>query len=331
MSIHWTYMTSNLDILDNLVSRKIYNLCFREGLSKKEISENLYGKGKWLPNAILPKIEELERVGYLKLVEEGKNYQRKRGKYFATMLPVLEFMKTRSPWVEEEKEFLESEYLKREFLRINKDLKLEDDWLRPFRTFLEDLLLFRLVSAPQVDEKFLTTFVDICKQVIADSDRKLSKDIESHRLLQKDVEDSTILHNSAQSHTKVYNSVQNGTKMNDNDQNQSKVIKSYQYDRIVEKSIEFFGNQYEIPENSSKHKETLESSNKHQNSLENVKNGESINTNNHQQTSRYPMTSYLKTDYLCLSLLMPERLCSRIKFSSPKGEMFSYLEGMQRI
>src|SRR3989338_6659064 len=82
--IHCTYMKSNLDILKNDISREIYNLCLKEGLTRKEISIIRYGD--WRPNSILSKIEELEKADYLARDKKG-DFVRHRGKCYATRKP----------------------------------------------------------------------------------------------------------------------------------------------------------------------------------------------------------------------------------------------------
>ncbi len=176
-------MVSNLDILNNTISRRIYNLCLKEGLTKKEISNRLYGK--WLPNAILPKINELSKAGYIEFRELGKNIQRKRGKYHSTMIPVLESMKTLTKWSKEEKTFLESQSLRKEFWRINNDLELEDYTIRQFRIFLDDLMIFRLLTVPKLTKSFLNTLNNMKS---AKNNHKQSGTIDIDRIVQKMIE-----------------------------------------------------------------------------------------------------------------------------------------------
>jgi len=85
-------MTNNLDILKNDISRNIYNLCLKEGLSRKEISVIRYGN--WRPNSVLPKIEELEKAGYIARHKEGKDLVRHTGKCYATRKPFLDFLES---------------------------------------------------------------------------------------------------------------------------------------------------------------------------------------------------------------------------------------------
>ena len=71
------------------------------------------------------------------------------------------------------------------------------------------------------------------------------------------------------------------------------------YDRIIQETIGKYGEQYAVTSKRIKYQGK-------------------------------PMKSLLRTDHLCLSLLMPEALCWRVKFSSPRREIFGLLENLQK-
>ena len=131
-------MKSNLDILKNDISREIYNLCLKEGLTRKEISIIRYGD--WRPNSILSKIEELEKADYLARDKKG-DFVRHRGKCYATRKPFFDFLESQGI-------FLSSDELSYVNRVITKKLNFSsfdfDLFRRLLNLIIEDAIITRL-------------------------------------------------------------------------------------------------------------------------------------------------------------------------------------------
>jgi hypothetical protein len=141
-------MKKKLDILDNKVARKIFLLCLKESLSKKEISNRLYGG--WWPNAVLKNISELQKVGYLKFNRTGAGLVRRRVKCYSTQKPFVEFLKSKGVYLSEEEE---------NYIKILIDTKLRPD--RKDSIFIQFISL--LIEDFIINQLFYSTLLKIDK------------------------------------------------------------------------------------------------------------------------------------------------------------------------
>ena len=132
-------MTSNFDILKNDISREIYNLCLKEGLTRKEISVRRYGS--WRPNSMLSKIEGLEKAGYLARDKKGTDFIRHRGKCYATRKPFFDFLESQGLFLSSDEELYVNRVIieKLDFSSFDFDL-----FRRLLNLIIEDAIITRL-------------------------------------------------------------------------------------------------------------------------------------------------------------------------------------------
>lgn len=132
-------MRNNLDILKNDISRDIYNLCLKEGLSRKEISVRRYDS--WRPNSVLPKIEELEKAGYIARRKDGTDLIRHTGKCHATYKPFFDFLESQGLFLSS----VERSYVNRVIKdKLNFTLFDFDLFRRLLNLIIEDAIITRL-------------------------------------------------------------------------------------------------------------------------------------------------------------------------------------------